>query len=92
MLIKLCIILHRNNILLHFVVDLCKIAVSASRYEWMGALPLLHVLKHDKFHPEQPYSLPLTEKEIESCLFCELDVHAIYNKGLKVDDRFVHYN
>ena len=66
------------------VIDLCRIAISASRYEWMGALPLLHIIKHDRFIPQHPYSLPITENDIEACLFCGLEsnIKHIYNKGL----------
>ena len=87
---------YRNIILLPIVLGLCKTVISASRYEWIGALPLLHIIKHDRFIPQQPYSLPFIENEIEACLFCglELDLKDVYNKGL--DKRyyisfFIHY-
>ena len=46
---------------------------SHSAHEWIGILPLLHVIKHDSFPSCQPLPLPITEDDLQTFLFCGLN-------------------
>ena len=45
-----------------------------SHNEWMGLLPLLHVIKHDSLVSKKPFILPNVERDILPTLFCGLDI------------------
>ena len=52
-------------------------------YEWMKALPFLHIITLDSFEPFKPYALPLTEEKIGRALFCGLDISKYRDLALK---------
>ena len=64
----------REQTLFPALITLCIIAIQNSLYEWMGLLPLLHVIKHDSFVTSKPFTLPLVENNVEQTLFCELKI------------------
>ena len=64
----------REKILFPALIILCIIAIQKSRYEWMGLLPLLHVIKHDSFVTSKPFSLPRAENNVEQILFSGLKI------------------
>ena len=39
-------------------------------HEWMGALPLLHIINHDLHVCCQPITLPAKEEDVQKSLFC----------------------
>ena len=64
----------REQTLFPALITLCIIAIQNSLYEWMGLLPLLHVIKHNSFVTSKPFTLPLVENNVEQTLFCELKI------------------
>ena len=64
----------RTHQLFPVISSLCNVAMEKSQYEWMGLLPLLHVIKHDSFASKKPFILPKVERDILSTLFCGLDI------------------
>ena len=67
------------------IFTLCTVAMEKSQHEWMGLLPLLHVIKHDSFVPKKPFTLPILEKDILPTLFCGLNVSQFISKLPKVN-------
>ena len=65
---------YRTLCLQPILLTLCNVAIQKFQHEWMGLLPLLHVIKHDSFVPKKPFVLPYVEKDIATTLFCGLDV------------------
>lgn len=67
----------RKLTLLPVIVNLCNSLMAKSHsHEWMGALPLLHIINYDLHVCCQPILLPAQEKDVQESLFCA---------GLKVD-------
>ena len=70
----------RDKTLFPALITLCIIAIQNSQYEWMGLLPLLHVIKHNSFVTSKPFYLPLVENDVEQTLFCELQILTYLDK------------
>lgn len=76
----------RQKTIFPALITLCIIAIQNSQYEWMGLLPLLHVIKHDSFVTSKPFTLPFHEDDVEQTLFCELKIQT-YLAQLPQDKR-----
>lgn len=61
--------------MLVLVQKLCKALMKdfTVHYEWLGVLPLLHVITIKDFATGQPVKLPLHQNEVYSMLFCGLE-------------------
>ena len=70
----------REKTLFPALITLCNIAIQNSRYEWMGLLPLLHVIKHDSFVTSKPFTLLIDKNNVEQTLFCELKIQTYLAK------------
>ena len=46
-------------------------------YEWLGVLPLLHVIMIKDFTAKKPVKLPLTKEEVYGMLFCGLEIRGL---------------
>lgn len=59
----------------------CNNLISASphSHEWIGVLPLLHVINLKKFIIGEPYQLSLTEKDVVNELFCGVGPKTVTN-------------
>ena len=71
---------YRSQCLQPILFTLCNVAIQKLQYEWMGLLPLLHVIKHDSFVPKKPFALPNVKKDIFPTLFCGLDVQKLLSE------------
>ena len=60
---------------------LCQVLMKDKNvhYEWLGVLPLLHVIKIKNFTAGTPVKLPYTETEVYSKLFCGLEAQDLLN-------------
>ena len=70
----------RTQCLQPILLTLCNVAIQKLQHEWMGLLPLLHVMKHDSFVPKKPFALPSVKKDIFPTLFCGLDVQKLLSE------------
>ena len=65
------------------VTTLCEVLVDDKdlHYEWMGALPILHVLKGSSL--EKINEFPCTIEKVNSLLFCGIHIYNFQSRAIR---------